>query len=315
MLFVAGFEKMSTDELRGLVAQLEATRGLSIFVESLLRVGKRFKEFSVSGVSRVLGGRSKKLREFLRNIDERLDWDPELVVRKIEEKMKELETADRDALLRALRGKMMEIGGVKDPDIDMDAVASAVVHVAAGSMKMDGRLYPSVESLEKEIFRKLLVEVAEGIHERLAKLGADDYTELEKHLKEELGRLGEAEREAMRRALGVDELSAGSLLEFFKVTSGTAVVQMVLGGTGFGAFLCLSTMIKSLGLLVGVSFPFATYLAASSVLSFMLSWAFLPVVMLLSGGFAAFALDRNVKGRMAGMLVLVGRASLMKEER
>jgi len=111
----------------------------------------------------------------------------------------------------------------------------------------------------------------------------------------------------------LDELSAQALLTFIKTGSSVAIAQLLIAGTGFGAYLFLTTLAKAVSLLLGVTFSFGTYTALTSTLAFLLSPMFLLFVILGSGGVLWWKTSGQLDDYLIKMVFLMGKARLMKE--
>lgn len=187
-------------------------------------------------------------------------------------------------------------------------IAEGIIAKAASHLRLNLEDCPNSEAKEEKIFTVYIEEWVQNIKERLRSISSDQEEDLKRILNQNLKKLSHAEREAIRKAIKTDELSGESLLRFLKTTSGIAIAQMLVGATGFGAFLFLTTSIHALGLLLGITFPFVTYTAATSTLSFLLSGPFLLLIAGLSGGFLYHQTTEGIKGELAKMLIVIGRA-------
>jgi hypothetical protein len=176
---------------------------------------------------------------------------------------------------------------------------------------IDPRFYLDAVILENEVFQSFVKQLVEGLQKHLQRLGPKQTEELERLLRLQLMRLSEADREAIREALKVDRLSAETMLSVFKTGGGTLIAQMLIGSFGFGAYLFLATTLKAVGLLLGTSFAFGTYIVANSFLAFLLSGPFWLLVVLLAGGITCRKTAVKLDDYKAQLLIVTGRARLL----
>ncbi len=101
-------------------------------------------------------------------------------------------------------------------------------------------------------------------------------------------------------------------MNFLKTTSGVVIAQMLVGATGFGAFLFLTTSIHALALLLGIGLSFGVYTAATSALAFLLSGPFFFLVAGLAGGFLYYRTSEQLRGQLAKILIVTGRAHALQ---
>ncbi len=89
------------------------------------------------------------------------------------------------------------------------------------------------------------------------------------------------------------------------------MAQLLLGSFGFGAFLFLTTFLKAFSLLLGTTFSFGTYLTATGLLAFILSFPFLLLLATSTGGIMLVQLQRQLADEVAKLVVLAGRSKLL----
>jgi hypothetical protein len=227
-----------------------------------------------------------------------------------------MRNADAAAGNRSRLQPVSGLGPCKDEDQnpDMAQVSQGILRRAARRVRINPKEYADEESLEQAIIQKAVQQIVDGLQKRLARMSAGELESVESALRAELSRLSQADAEAIKRALGLRELSSQSALTVLKTASSTALAQAVAGGFGFGFYLFLTTTIKAFSLLLGVTLPFGVYAAATSVAGFLLSAAFLPVAAVLGAGVATLVADRQVHDELAKLLVVVGRSRLALTE-
>lgn len=330
MLFVAGLESMGEDELVALVAHLNVVTSTQVLNEGVRRTAVKVKDAALDGTSWLVKKsfqpteitfdtprykifalwHLKKLTQRVGSLNEDWNWNPNVLGRRFEEESAKLAASDGAALKAALRRCIAEIAGVS-PGIEDSALACAVIHRAAKALAINDVLFADAVALEKEVFQKSVTQLAETLQKQVRKFGPDQISELERLVREGLQKLSEADREAIREALHLDTLSAEAMVRVFKTGGSALAAQMLVGSAGFGGFLFLTTTLHAVGLLLGTSFVFGTYAAASSFLAFLLSGPFLLLVLALTGGVALRRTATKLDDYKAQLLIITGHARLL----
>lgn len=312
MLFVVGLERLERTEKEALLAQVNVLSGPLIIADKASKGLKRAKEFVGRNAERLAGRMSPDAGQKVHAWAERFDWDENRLAGRMAEERERLQRLPEGALEEEILTCLRRIACLNDQH-DASAVACAVIHEAAETLKIDRRIYLDAASLEGAVFEAALTEMIEALKKKLESLSFGEQEELETLLREELERLTESDREAICEALGVEELSAGALLALLRSASGVAIVQMLVGGFGFGAFLFLTTMIKAFSLLIGVTLPFAAYSASATVLSFALSLPFFLLFVAATGGWIVNRTNSKIDQQLSKLLVVIGRARLLQD--
>jgi len=309
MLFMVGLDNLSREEKIALLAQLNAINSRNVLYEGARRGLKKGKDF-VFGVSEFLMGRlSSKWADRVKGVNDQLDWDVNTLQRAIEEEYRQLNTLDDSDLVRHLLVRAARIGGV-DPTASKRTISEAVVRRAAGACKIP--LIEDMEAVEAAVYRRCMEEKYAQIKEQVDKMTDSQLKELEALLQGQIQGLSKAEQEAIRAMMGLEELSARYMISFVKRTSSIALAQMIVSGFGFGAYLFLTTLIKSISLLLGATFSFGVYATATSALAFLLSSPFLLLAGLIGFGLTYQKAGSALNDELAKLLVLVGRSAFMQ---
>ena len=307
MLFLAGLESMSRDETVALLAQLNAVTPSRAVGEWLQKTALRIKDGAIKASARGAGIFSPSLSDRIESLKNQCDWDPNVIRRNIEEETLSLSKRTEPALKAELRKHLFELGKVKT-GVDDAALAQAVILRAAESLQVpNAKHYTNTADLENAVFEEWLKRLLEQLRE----LSLSRTQELEEQLRSELAKLSEADREAIRKALNLERLSAETMISILKAGGGTLAGQTLVSGFGFGAYLFLATTLKAVGLLCGTSFAFGTYAAASSSLAFLLSPPFFLLVVAATGGVAFFKTWSQLEDHKAQLLVVIGRSQLL----
>jgi hypothetical protein len=307
MLFLAGLESMSKEEMVALLAQLNAITPSRAVSESLQRTGKKFKDGFLELLARGAQFFSASLAARVDGLKKTWDWDPDVIRKSIEEETLSLSQRDVPALRAELRRHLVELGEA-EPHADDAKLAQAVILRAAQSLKVpNAEHYRDPAELENAVFEAWLKQLLE----QLQKLSLTQTEELEERLRGELDRLSKADQEAMRKALQIEKLSAGAVMSVLKTGASALTAQALVSSFGFGAFLFLATTLKAVGLLFGTTFAFGAYAAASNSLAFLLSPPFLLLLVALTGGAALLKTSGQLDGYKAQLLVVIGRSQLL----
>jgi len=307
-VFLTGLAFLSHEELVLLLAQIKVLNASNVLNTGLQKTAHTAKKKAFE-VGRWIADKVKR-PEFgtkLGELDARTEWDYDVTARRIAQEVKALSVVSVTELQQRLRQALAEIAKI-DPSVKDDVLAHAVVHRAAMSLKVDSRLYPDPLSLESAVYERIVRDMYETLQKRVATLSAAGQAELEELLRHEISKLTQSDKEALRKALGLEALTAGTMLTFLKTTSAVAAAQVLITGVGFGSYLFLATFIKALSLLLGITFSFGTYLAATSALAFLLSGPFLVIVAGISGGFLLHRANTHIGDEFAKVLILAGRA-------
>lgn len=310
MLYYHGLSQMSRQEALDLTAQLKSLNGLSAMEDSLSKTALQFKKKLLGGMASVLERKGHKgYAEKVRQVEQRFNWDCERLSRRFEEETIWLSRLTDAQLLAQLRKEFEQLAEIKSDGSDQ-AIAEGILRRAARSLDINPLHYLDLALLEMIVFEASVDRQISELKNRLQAMGPDERAKLELLLQEELNKLCKHEREAIRRFSGLDQLSGQAMVNVLKTMSGVAVAKMVFAGSGFGAFLFLTTLLKGTSLLVGVSLSFGTYVAASSALAFLVSAPALFLLLGLSGGFVLHNTSRKIGDQLAQMVLVSGRLRL-----
>ncbi|HHW42037.1 MAG TPA: hypothetical protein GXX19_13020 [Syntrophomonadaceae bacterium] len=310
-LFILGISQMSREEKASLLAQLNSMTSMNILNEGVQKALHSAKKFTLVKIARMFENLGAgDFARSLEKIDRVTEWNTNVLAAKIRGEMEKLKLLNDTKLWQDIRLKMIDIGGV-DASASEEQIAEAVINRVAALYKLDTRTYPNIVAKENAVFEACINDLIEQLQKKLNRMTMEEQDKFRKLLEDEIRSLSKANREAIKEATGLQELSSQALLNFFKTTSGVAFAQMLVGATGFGAFMFLTTTLKAISLLLGVSLPFGVYTVATSVLAFLLSGPFLLLVIALSGGAILYKTNEDLKHQLAKILIVTGRAKLM----
>ncbi|MGI6114275.1 MAG: hypothetical protein ACOYEJ_09190 [Mahellales bacterium] len=312
MLFIVGLDSMSREEKIALLAQMNCLTSLNIINEGTQKGIKTTKQKVLKGVSWITGKFSKKYGDKIERLNIQSDWDVEILREKIAKEHQRLVKLTDAEISKYFREKLIKLAKVNKV-VDDKIIANAILHRAAKSMNIDVRLYLNAEALENAIFEAAIIEQIEQLKKFLELISAEDIEGFETKIKGELSKLSQVEIEAIEQAMGIENLTSKAFISFLKTTSGTAVAQIALSGFGFGIFLFLTTSIKALSLLLGITLPFSVYTTATTTLAFLLSAPFFLIIAAVSGGLIIRFTDKKIDDHMAKLFITIGRLRLMSK--
>ncbi len=303
MLFMIGLSQMSRDEKIALLSTVNCLTTLNLMKQDARRRVKKGSNAVLSGASRVAGLFSYRAARGIRSFGSAFDWNPDVLQATFRQEAGRLSRLSPQELTSEMKRFLIRIGDGKDSTSD---VADAIVRRAARSLRIDPAKYPDTTALESRVFEAFIQELMEVVEREISAPSRKEA--LADIIREEIGKLSEANKQAMGKAMGLDEISASSVVTFLKSTSGVAIAQIIVGSLGFGSYRFLTTMIKSLSLLFGTTFAFPVYLWATSTLAFLLSTPFLLLASAAVGGALWRKTYTAVDDQIAKVLVAVGRS-------
>jgi hypothetical protein len=306
-IFLLGLKELSREEKIYLLAQLNCLTTNNLLIDGLER-GLSIVGQIPRKLAQIFCGPTSNPTLFQED-NEGAEAKVSYLAERIEEEAKALSIWHNKTIERELGKKMRHIAGV-GPDASDNVLAAAIIHRLARVYKLDPSAYPNRTALETALFEACIQEQMQILQNHINKLSPRQEARFEEILNQQLKELSKADKEEIQRITNLNQLSARALIGFLKNTSTVALAQSLVAGTGFGAYLFLATAIKSVSLLAGVTFPFAVYATASSMLAFLLSGPFLLLTIFLSGGYIWRKTSEDLKTQLAKILFLTGRAKL-----
>lgn len=313
MIFLLGLEQLSKDEKSSLLSQIEVLNTENLINDSVQRNSKKGKDFILTTSSKLL---KKHLPEVSNNLDKlnrNFDWNAEVLKRKIEERYNQFNNYSEKQMYDTLLDKLKKIADF-DSEVNNEILANGIVCRVAKYMKIDTRLYLNNIALENDVFEETLKEKIDSMKEYVKKMNPEEMNNLERLLEIELKKLDECQKEAIRNALNVEKISAKTMINFVRTISTATAVQIILGSFGFGFFLFLSTFMNAIGLLLGMTFPFAAYTAMTATFGFIISIQFLLISLFISTGIIYKLTNDKINTEVAKLLILIGRSKLLGEK-
>ncbi len=312
MTFLLGLEKLTKEEKISLLSQIEALNTSTLLNDTAQKYSKKGKDFLLKATANIAKRFSEDTGKQINDFNTNTDWNPEILQKKIQEKYSFFSTLDEVELSKILLKKIQEIADFKS-QVSNEVMANGIVHRAAKVLKIDSRSYLNNISLEDAVFEECIKEQIELIKKTINKMDKNELDKLEELLNAELSKLNSAQQEVIKKTLKVDQISGQAMITFIKTVSSAAMLQMILSGFGFSFFLFITTFMKALSLLLGVTFSFGAYTAVTSAFSFLLSIPFLLIMILISGGIITKLTNNKIDDEIAKLLIIIGRNRLLLE--
>ena len=306
MLYYLGLSRLNREERIALTAQLNILTGFNLLNEYFRKSTAKVKNGLMGGLAGLLDRKGQSAyAQRVREVERKLDWNTEILSHSLDEETARLSRLSNIELVDELRGGLRKLSG-QDGAAPDSSVARSILERAARSLGMDPTVYVDEEQLEVMVFEKSVQKQYEELKKRLRGLSPQQTEKLAEVLEQELGRLSQSEREAVKKFLGTEQLSGKAMVSLLRKLSGVAVAKLVFAGAGFGAFLFLTTVMKATAMLLGVTLSFGTYAAATSLLAVLASGPALALVAGLSGGFILHRTSRQVEDQLAQLAVMTG---------
>jgi|YelNatPaOPRAMG01_1025707.scaffolds.fasta_scaffold23892_5 hypothetical protein len=293
MLFLSAIDKFNREELLDLLAFAQAATFLASMRQpteamvaktkkSLETAGKTTSSFltklrdKTNGSSnrisslcaRGLGAMARGSGKAACRLEE-VSFTPFQLAEQIKEEREKLQARSTDELRQQLISLLAKLGKVSGNKRQNPLELSLkIISEAARALKIDTRLI-SPEDVERLVFEKYVENLIAQIRKRLQKEGPKFEDQLEKELRELLEKMSAGEQEAIKKAMGLDQLTAKALLNIFKSGGAALAVLVGLNAAGFGLFLAAVTTLQAITLLTGLSLGFGPYMVTTTILGFM----------------------------------------------
>lgn len=308
MQFLVGIQVMSQAEKASLLAQITCLTSTKLVAQT---------QWQQSG-HKIKRGAQQLTQQVRTRLGKTVTSEPDLplipagskLLQEIEAETNRLLSLSPQSVEVKLRLALADLAQ-KPPTAKPDQIASSLVERAAKSLPIDRQQFPDPIALGEEIFSQHVQAEWERIQRSCSKMTPQSEAELTQHLQQVIANLSQAEREELSKTINVDQLSAAALLHFIKTTSAVALSQLIVNGFGFGAFLFMTTLLKSFSLLLGVTLPFGVYTAMTSTLSFLLGAPFFLLVTAATGGLTRRRLHSHIGDLAARMVVVAGHSKAL----
>jgi hypothetical protein len=326
MLFLAGVERFTREELLDLLAFARAAVGLAplrlaaeapaaSLVRGLSRTGHKTGRFLAS-IGNQVTSHPDRQRPWTRGLAvlahsgaraatslKGLEFTPFRLEDQISREKKSLEHLPTDTLRQELVNLVANLSGASARSRrSPEELSQVALKKAARTLKIGTRLV-APENVERWLFERQVTILLEQVQDRLAKGSPEMEVELEQNLRILLNRMSTGQQEAIRQGMGLDRLTAEGMLSALKSGALTLAFAGGLHTLSFGLFLAASTMMKAFTLLTGIGLGFGFYTGASAFLGLVLGPVGLLVSFLAATG--TVGLRHYIKLRRALLVNLV----------
>lgn len=311
MLFLAGIDKMDIDEQRQLLAQLQSFDSLLVLKEGTMGSALKAKKWVATKSSNLARKAGKEeWQERIQELDHKSDWNVTGLSKTVEKELADTKHLMDYEVRAYLKEDIAKLIGLPRSS-SKDEISQAYRGHIARQFKIPrwGSLNPG--DLEQKLYERCLEEQINMIKQRLHSLNKNEEQEIGDILQKEIESLSHSEQEAMRSATGLDELTGAALLTLLKNTSAIAITQALIASSGFGAYLFLTTFIKAISLLLGITISFSIYTGATTALAFLLSPLFLLLLMFSGGGFLWWQTRGKLNDYLIKAVFMAGKAKLV----
>jgi hypothetical protein len=296
-MFIEGIFQLSDKEQVALAALLNTLTGWNMLSEA---AQKGLQKATGKAIAWLKGKSSRQIEK----LEAKLDWDPNVLQRKLEEEMQAFSLLEPEGLHQELADRLKELAAIEDEDPKVQA--NALVHRAAENLGLDVRRYLSAEALEEATFLACLEEFLQALKKELASQEPAGKRRFEEILRGELCKLSSAELESLAQALPSVEVTAVRLTCWLESENNSKELASHFGS---GSLLLLSVLLRAMSLFTGVGFPLELGGKMDSTLSFLLSGPFLYLTMTSKGSLLKISTG-NVGDQLAKLLLIVGRGKL-----
>lgn len=300
-MFLEGISQLSDQERVAIAALLNTLTGWNLVSDAAQKGMHKAKEKALSWLA------SKASRQYqaqVEKLEAKLDWDPDLLQRKLEEEMEAFSKLEPERLNQELMGRLKELADMEDDD--QTILANALVHRAAENLGLDVRRYLSAEALEEAAFVAVLEEFLKALNKELVSQESAARRRFEEILRGELCKLNSSELGSLAQALPSVELTAGGLTSWLELENQGKELASHFGP---GALLLLSVLLRATSLFTGIGFPIEVGEELDPTLAFLLSGPFLYLTMTSPGSLLKISTG-NVGDQLAKLLLIVGRGKL-----
>lgn len=276
-----GLNKMDVEQLKYQIATLETVTMVNITSE----VGQKTKKQTVIFANKVRGIFSNKKFE-----------EPKVVP--IEDRIatgkKMLDGLNRaelnDRIKKVLLDKVKSAGITVSNNCSDDEISVAVIDVGAKSYSKEvgQNLTPAqkADAVRHRYNEKLLEQTRKNLENQTE----EERKKTEDAIQKEIEAMTEKQREELKKALGVDNLTGATVRKMLTTAAGTTAAMVMLEVSGFGAYMALTTIIHAIfTTTLGITLPFAAYTGATSVLAFITG----PVGWIALVGVEAFMINKS----------------------
>jgi hypothetical protein len=252
---------------------------------------------------------TQEARRFAGAVATRLGWSLPLPqtqrhVEQVEQRVKELSQLSSSSVRNLLLLRLSSMADFQGQDDD--ALAHRIGILAAEEYGVPAAPKLTLPDLEKQVVEQFVKDSLDRLREQVAGLSEQEVNAAGQGLDQRFSQMSGEERNSVRQALGLHELSGQAFLSALRSGALTGGTLVALGCTGFGVYLATSTLLHTLfTTILGITLPFSVYMGASSVLHFILGPGLIPVACLAALG-PIRRRQKSLTGRLLALCVALG---------
>lgn len=187
--------------------------------------------------------------------------------------------------------------GLADPELNRRVIVAAAEHLGIDPRGL------SLQDLEREVFVRTVQQLAHEAQRGLRQADEATLARVEREVQAALDRMAAADREQLRRALGVDALTGATAVQAIRGGAAAGVALWMAHAAGIGLFMAFSSLLHAVftGLL-GLTLPFWVYMTGSTALAALTGPLGLLVVPAILG-YLSFKGGWELRRRLLALLV------------
>lgn len=256
-----GLYKMDLERLEYLIASLETVTMKNVASE----MGQKTKKNAVKISNKMLNLFNKSTYK-----------EPEVITleKRIEKRKRELsgysQSAIQTQLLSTIVIKLKDLNHQVSLQSTPDEISVLTINEASKAFKneIDDAFTPAqkADEIKKRYDSRLLAQNEKNLKNQTEQ----EQRETELAIQAQLTKMSESEKEELRKALQINELSGNSVRKVLSTATGTGAALAVLQMSGFGAYMALTTIMHAIfTTTMGITLPFAAYTGATSLLALL----------------------------------------------
>lgn len=256
-----GLYKMDLERLEYLIASLETVTIKNVASE----MGQKTKKNAVKISNKVLNLFNKSTYK-----------EPEVITleERIEKRKLELsgysQSAIQTQLLSTIVDKLKDLNHQVSLQSTPDEISVLTINEASKAFRneIDDVFTPAqkADEIKKRYDGRLLAQNEKNLKNQTEQ----EQRETEIAIEAQLTKMSESEKEELRKALKISQLSGDSVRKVLSTATGTGAALAALQVSGFGAYMALTTIMHAIfTTTLGITLPFAAYTGATSLLAFL----------------------------------------------
>lgn len=305
MIFVVGLQSLEKEQKTALIATGYALSPANLLLEKASQISLNVKDKALSTMSQLLMQFDRNAGKKLKAWNEKTRWNTSIVQDKYQAVINNLESMEEEQIDNILREEIYRLSGA-GPETEMADAATALILKKGAELKVAVEEPFNLLEYEENVYRACFEEFVSLLIERIKQMSPSELRDLKRNVQEVIDGLDQAEKDAIMKYAQISDLTGQVLVNYLRNSSAAVLTQLMLGSTGFGIYLAITTVMKGLSLMVGVTFPFTAYITATSILSIILSGPFLLLVLAGLTGFTFHKTQEKVDEYLRSIYLVYG---------